>query len=90
MLHIAKKRICPSLSCSSCAKVRRQAAGDRNGNRPSTTSTKASASQMVSLSKVYFFDEAPPAEPPLRKTLKNSDPAGSSTMTSLLFAKEAL
>src|SRR6218665_3855030 len=69
-LNIAKKRICPSLNCSSCVKVRRQPEGDRKGKRPSITRTKANASQRVSLSKAYFLLE-PPADPPLRKTLKN-------------------
>ena len=43
------------------------------------------ASQKASLSTPYFLGAAPP-----RKTLKNSELEGSSTITSLLFAKLAL
>jgi hypothetical protein len=89
MLARAKNRICPSLNCKSWANMRRQASGDKKGKRPSITSTRASAIQTVSLLKRYFF-AGPTVEPPLRKTLKNSDEAGSSTITSLLLAKLAL
>ena len=89
MLAAAKKRICPSVICSNWANMRRQAAGDANGKRPSRMSTRASASQRESLSKTYFLP-VPTVEPPLRNTLKNSDEAGSSTITSLLLAKLAL
>jgi hypothetical protein len=84
----AKKRICPSDNWSSWENMRRQPIGDKNGNRPSKMRTSPKASQKVSLSSTYFFP--PTAEPPPRKTLKNSDDAGSSTITSLLFAKLAL
>lgn len=87
MLNRPKKRICPSLSCSSCANIRRHPAGEAKGNRPSMTSTRAIASQIVSPSKIYFL--APAALPP-RKTLKNSDEDGSTTITSLLLLKLAL
>ena len=89
MLNMAKNRIWPSENCSSCVKVRRQPAGEIKGNNPSITSTMAVANQNVSLFKVYFFP-GPAAPPPLRKTLKNSDEAGSSTITSLLLLKLAL
>jgi len=94
MLAMATARICPSVSCSSCANMRRQPAGEAKGNSPSITSTKAIAIHRESLSMrwpAYFLAGAllPPV-PPLRKTLKNSLLAGSSTITSLLLAKLAL
>ena len=92
MLHRPKKRSCPSLSCSTCVNMRRQPPGDKNGNRPSNTRTRASASQMVSLAKRYFLAGlvagAGAALP--RMALKNSDEDGSSTMTSLFLLKLAL
>lgn len=87
MLVIPKKRICPSVSCSNCANMRRHPAGEAKGNRPSMTSTKAIASQIVLLSKAYFLETA---SPPPRNTLKNSDEDGSTTMTSFLPLKLAL
>ena len=88
MLHRPKKRTCPSCSCSSCWNMRRQPAGDRNGNRPSMTSTRASASQNVAPSKPYFFAGTGRELP--RMALKKSDADGSSTITSLFLAKLAL
>lgn len=89
ILKSPKNRICPSRSVSSCVNIRRHPSGEANGKRPSITSTKASASQMVSLLKVYFLGVAAGDEPP-RITLKNSLEAGSSTITSLLPLKLAL
>jgi len=93
MLRSAKKRICPSRSVNSCVNMRRQPSGEANGNKPSMTSTKASASQIVSLLKAYFLAYflgfAAGAAPP-RNTLKNSDELGSTTITSLLPLKLAL
>ena len=89
MLNRAKKRICPSLSVSSWENIRRHPSGDANGNTPSMTSTKAIASQMVSLLKAYFLEVPAGAMPP-RNTLKNSEDEGSSTITSLLLLKLAL
>lgn len=86
MLAKPKKRICPSCNCSSWVNMRRQPAGERKGNSPSTTSTKASATHRVSALKIYFLGAVAPL-PPLRNTLKNSDDEGSSTITSLLLAK---
>ena len=92
MLHKPKNRICPSCSSRMRANVRRQAPGEMNGIRPSKTSTRANAAQRVSLSKAYFFaagagvaGEALPL-----KTLKKSEPDGSSTITSLFLLKLAL
>ena len=87
-------RICPSRKANTWANIRRHRSGAANGNSPSITSTKASASQMVSLVKIYFFlfatDVADVVDPtPPRNTLKNSED-GSRTMTSLFFAKVAL
>ena len=45
-------------SCSSCWKVRRQPPGERKGNRPSNTSTRASAAQKVSLSNAVLLAAA--------------------------------
>jgi hypothetical protein len=93
MLPMAKKRIWPSFNCNAWLHMRRHALGESSGKSPSITSTKASASQNVSLLKTYFlayFLAGATAEPPPRNTLKNSDDAGSSTMTSLLLLKLAL
>ena len=89
MLHRPKKRSCPSCSSSTRAKVRRQPPGETKGKRPSNTSTRASAIQRVSLSKAYFFAGAAPAPLP-RKALKNSELAGSTTITSPFLLKVAL
>ena len=86
MLAKPKKRIWPSLSAKSWVNMRRQPVGERKGKSPSTTNTKASATHKVSALKVYFL-AAPAPLPPLRKTLKNSDDEGSSTIMSLLLAK---
>ena len=86
MLAKPKKRIWPSLSCKSWVNMRRHPVGDRKGKSPSTTNTRASATHRVSALKGYFLAAAAPL-PPLRNTLKNSDDEGSSTITSLLFAK---
>lgn len=93
MLHKPKKRSCPSCSSSSRWKVRRQPPGDRNGISPSSTSTKASADQKVSPSKPLqpYFLAAGTCAPLLpRKDLKNSDPLGSTTITSPFLLKLAL
>lgn len=90
MLHTPKKRICPSRYDSSSMNILRQPLGDTKGNSPSTTSTSARASQTVSLLTPYFLELAGAAPPPLRMVLKNSDDDGSSSITSLLFAKLAL
>ena len=85
-----KNRICPSCSCSSCANRRRHPPGDRKGNRPSITRTRASAASRLTESKIYFLPAgAAGAVPDPRMTLKNSED-GSRTMTSLFFAKVAL
>jgi hypothetical protein len=92
MLHIPKKRNCPSLSRSTCMNIRRQPAGDRNGNMPSITRTRARASQNESLSNFYFLPwvgVAAGVELP-RKTLKNSEDDGSTTSRSLFLPKLAL
>ena len=68
--------------------MRRQPPGERKGNRPSITKTRAMASQKESPSTLYFFAAADAAEP--RKTLKNSEDDGSSTITSLFLEKLAL
>ncbi len=91
MLARAKERIWPSLSCNNWANILRQPSGETKGNKPSITSTSPKASQSVSLSKIYFFAAGAAAPgPPLRNTLKNSDDEGSSTITSLLLANDAL
>ena len=91
MLHRPKKRTCPSCNRSICWKMRRQPDGDNNGNKPSMTSTRASASQNVSPSKCYFLGAGggAPRLPP-RKALKNSDDDGSSTIRSLFLLKLVL
>ena len=89
MLHSPKKRTCPSCICSTRRKVRRQPPGDRKGKRPSSTSTRPSAIQIVSLSKAYFFAAGAVAPLP-RNALKNSVLAGSSTITSAFLLKVAL
>ncbi len=90
MLPRPKKRICPSLSLRIFSNIRRQPAGDKNGNGPSITSRHARASQIVLLStgRAYFFAGAAPAPDP-RMALKKSD-EGSSTITSLFLLKLAL
>jgi hypothetical protein len=91
MLHRPKKRSCPFCSSSTLVKVRRQPAGEMKGNRPSNTSTRPSAIQTVSLSKGYFFaGGALPLAPLPRNVLKNSELAGSSTITSAFLLKVAL
>ncbi len=89
MLHRPKKRSWPFCSSSTRVKVRRQPAGEMKGKRPSNTSTRASAIQTVSLSKAYFFAGAAVAPLP-RNALKNSELAGSSTITSAFLLKVAL
>ena len=49
MLHSAKKRICPSRICAICKNVMRHSEGVTKGMKPSNTSTKAQASQRLSL-----------------------------------------
>jgi hypothetical protein len=93
MLHRPKNRSCPSCSASSRWKVLRQPPGEMNGKRPSSTSTRASADQKMSLSKPggpYFFAGAAAAPELPRKALKNSEPAGSTTSTSPFLLKLAL
>ena len=91
MLHSPKKRTWPSCNFWICTNIRRQPVGDRNGNRPSMTSTRASASQNVSLSKTYFFGaEGAAVRLPPRRALKNSEDVGSSTITSLFLLKLVL
>ena len=48
MLQSPKKRSCPSRSCSNWVNARRQPPGEKNGSRPSITSTRARALQKVS------------------------------------------
>jgi len=67
--------------------MRRQPPGEMNGKRPSITRTRAIASQKASLSTPSYFLGAAPWP---RKTLKNSELLGSSTITSFLLAKLAL
>jgi len=88
MLHRPKNRIWPSLNCRICENMRRQPPGERKGNRPSITKTRAMASQKESLSTLYFF--APAGVPCPRNTLKNSEDDGSSTITSLFLLKLVL
>ena len=87
MLHKPKKRTWPSCNCRICWNMRRHPAGEIKGNRPSMTSTKASASQNVSLSKFYFTGAG--SEPP-RRALKKSDDDGSRTIRSLFLLKLVL
>ena len=93
MLINPKNRICPSVICMICANMRRQPPGEMNGISPSMTSTRAQAVQKVSLSKrvvqAYFLAALSTAPLP-RNTLKNSDDAGSITITSLFLLKLAL
>lgn len=90
MLHKPKKRSCPSCRSSSRANVRFHAPGDTNGNKPSSTSTRASAVQSASQSKAgYFFEGAAAAAPP-RKALKKSEPEGSTMKTSPFLLKLCL
>ncbi len=94
MLHRPKKRSCPSPNCRTCSKLRRQSAGDKKGDKPSITKSRASASQNVSLSnltfcRVYFLPcpaGAGVLEVP-RKALKNSELDGSTTITSDFLLK---
>jgi hypothetical protein len=91
MLQSPKNLNCPSCSASRRWKVRRQPPGEMKGSRPSNTSTRASADQRVSASKRYFFAGAAGAPEPLpRNALKNSEPAGSITITSPFLLKLAL
>jgi len=89
MLHKPKNRTWPSCNCNNCWNMRRQPAGDRNGNSPSMTSTNASASQNVLPSKPYFFCAGSGTVLP-RIALKNSEDDGSSTIKSLFLVKLAL
>jgi hypothetical protein len=84
-----KKRICPSLNCAIWLNMRRHPFGDKNGKMPSITSTMARASQMASAGTDYFLPLADAGAEPL-KTLKNSEEAGSSTITSVFLEKLAL
>ncbi len=89
MLQSPKKRIWPSLILSTCSNALRQLVGDRKGSKPSMTSTKASASQMLlSTLRSYFFAGAAVGPEP-RMVLKKSD-EGSSTITSDFLLKVAL
>lgn len=92
MLHMPKNCSWPFRNCRICVNIFRQPFGDSSGNKPSITSTKASASQKVSLSKGYFFTGAGAlvAATLPRNTLKNSDDAGSTTMTSFFLPMLAL
>ena len=90
-LHRPKKRICPSLSASNCSNTRRHRMGDKKGNNPSMTSSRASAIQRLlpSSTTAYFFAGAAAALAPLpdpRMDLKKSL-EGSSTITSLFLLK---
>jgi len=68
----------------------RQPPGERKGNNPSRTSTRASAAHSALQSKAYFFAGAAPTLPEPRKALKNSEPDGSTTSTSDFLLKLAL
>jgi len=84
-LHRPKKRSCPSRRSSSFWNVLRQPPGASSGSSPSSTSARASAAQKVSLPKAdYFLPGAGAAGWPVlpRKARKNSEPAGSTTITS--------
>ncbi len=90
MLHSPKKRSWPSCSASSFWNVRRQPPGEMKGKRPSSTSTRASADQKMSLSKpvaLYFLPGAAAGAALPRKALKKSEPAGSTTITSPFLLK---
>jgi hypothetical protein len=76
-----------------------QAAGNSNGSRPSTTKTAAkiavnpkfsSMPEQPYLRTVPGACIAPLPAPPFLITLKNSELAGSTTITSLRFASDAL
>ena len=82
-----KKRIWPSCICINCSKRRRQRSGATMGMRPSKISIRPKASSQAS-DKTYF--RAGAADTPPRMTLKNSELAGSSTITSLFLAKLVL
>jgi hypothetical protein len=90
MLHSPKNRSWPSCSSSSRWKVRFQPDGDMKGKRPSSTSTSASADQSRSQSNYLLPGAAGVPPVPPRKALKNSEPDGSSTITSPFLLKLAL
>ncbi len=54
MLANPKNRSWPSVNVSNFWNIPRHPAGDRNGNRPSRTSTRASAAQKASPSKLLL------------------------------------
>jgi len=90
MLQSPKKRICPLPSLRICSNMLRQRVGEMSGNKPSSTSIRASAIQKVLPSTtVYFLPEAAAPLPELRMALKKSDD-GSSTTTSPFLEKLAL
>ena len=91
MLHRPKKRIWPSLSLRICSNMPRQPRGENKGSRPSITSIKASACQIVLLSKRrrYFLLAGAEPLPELRMALKKSED-GSITITSPFLSKLAL
>ena len=92
MQHKPKNRTCPSCNCMSCRNILRQPEGEKNGKRPSITSTRASAIQSESPATLYFLaleDGAAAPEPP-RKVLKKSELDGSITITSLFLLKLVL
>ncbi len=80
-----KKRICPSSSLSICSNKLRQCRGEYKGSKPSRMSTKPKANRR-DCSNVYFRTAAALPEAP-RIPLKNSELAGSNTITSLLLLK---
>ena len=86
-MNTPKKRICPSSSRSICSKSPRHRRGDNMGINPSRMSIRPNAIRRVSI-KVYFLGADP--VPELRMPLKNSELAGSRTITSLLLAKLVL
>lgn len=88
MLARPKNLSWPSLSVRIFWNISRQPPGDRKGKRPSNTSIRASAAQRIDQSKDYFLAGAADAPLP-RNVLKNSDPDGSSTITSLFLLKLA-
>lgn len=90
MLQRPKKRSWPSLSCISWLKPRRQPPGDRKGRMPSMTSTSAIALQKASALTRVQRRGAAVLLPELRSAWKKSDDDGSTTSTSLFFAKLCL